>query len=67
MLTVVRYLPLFIASIAMLCSFLFKVLAPELKLTSLFRDIILFFILYYVVRMLTVNVERILRNYWKIL
>ncbi len=67
MITSIRYLPLLIASTVMICSFLFKVLSPELKLTYLFRDIILFFILYYVVRAVTVNVEKILRNYWKIL
>ena len=67
MITTVRYLPLFIASVVMICSFLFKVLSPELKLTYLLRDIILFFVLYYVVRAVTVYVEKILKNYWKIL
>lgn len=67
MITSIRYLPLFIASLVMICSFLFKVLSPELKLTYLFRDIIIFFILYYVVRLITINIERILKNYWKIL
>jgi hypothetical protein len=67
MITSVRYLPIFVASVIMLGSYLFKVLFSELKLTYLFRDIILFFILYYVVRLLTIGVERILKNYWKIL
>ena len=67
MITTVKYLPLLLASIVTLCSLVFKILSPELKLTYLFRDIILFFILYYAVRILTVNVERILKNYWKIL
>ena len=67
MLTSIRYLPMLIASTVMICSFIFKVLSPELKLTYLLRDIILFFILYYVVRALTLYVERILKNYWKIL
>ena len=67
MLTTVRYLPLLIASTVMVCSFLFKILLSELKLTYLFRDIILFFVLYYTVKLLTVNLEKILRNYWKIL
>ncbi|MDR0454307.1 MAG: hypothetical protein LBH05_05805 [Deferribacteraceae bacterium] len=67
MLTLVRYLPILTASMVMICSFLFKILSDELKLTSLFRDIILFFVLYHAVRMLTINVEKILKNYWKIL
>jgi hypothetical protein len=67
MITSVKYLPILIASTVMLGSYLFKVLFSELKLTYLFRDIILFFIVYYVVKLLTGGVERILRNYWKIL
>ena len=67
MITSIKYLPLFIASTLTMGSILFKVLFTELKLTYLFRDIILFFILYYVVRAVSVGVERILKNYWKIL
>lgn len=64
--TSIKYLPLFIASTVMMGSVLYKILSPELKLTYLLRDIILFFILYYVVRLITVGVEKILKNYWKI-
>jgi hypothetical protein len=67
MITSVKFLPIFIASTVMLGSYLFKVLFSELKLTYLLRDIILFFVVYYVVRLLTVGIERILKNYWKIL
>jgi hypothetical protein len=67
MITSVKYLPLLLASIVMMGSYLFKVLFSELKLTYLFRDIIIFFIVYYVVKLVTVGIERILRNYWKIL
>ncbi|MDR2104828.1 MAG: hypothetical protein LBP51_03625 [Deferribacteraceae bacterium] len=67
MITSVKYLPIFIASVIMLGSYLFKVLFADLKLTYLLRDIILFFILYYVVKLLAIGIERILKNYWKIL
>ncbi len=67
MITSMKFLPLLFASTVAMSSMLFKVLFTELKLTYLFRDIILFFILYYVVRIITVGIERILRNYWKIL
>jgi len=67
MITSIKYLPIFIASTVMMASVLFKILAPELKLTYLFRDIILFFILYYVVRKVTFGIEKILKNYWKIM
>jgi hypothetical protein len=65
--TSIKYLPIFIASTVMVASVLFKVLSPELKLTYLFRDIILFFILYYVVKRVSIGVESILKNYWKIM
>ncbi|MDR2883978.1 MAG: hypothetical protein LBV09_02600 [Deferribacteraceae bacterium] len=67
MITSIKYLPLLIASTVMLASVIFKLLSPELKLTYLFRDIILFFILYYVVKRISSGVEKILKNYWKIL
>jgi hypothetical protein len=67
MITSLRYVPLLISSFVMMGSVLHKVLAPELNLTYFFRDIILFFVLYYVVWTLTSGIERILKNYWKIL
>ncbi|HIZ89683.1 MAG: hypothetical protein SPF17_02260 [Candidatus Mucispirillum faecigallinarum] len=68
MITSLKYYPILIASIVMMASFLFKVLmVPDLKVTYFARDIILFFIVYYVVKVLTNSLARILKNYWKIL
>jgi hypothetical protein len=67
MITTMKYLPIMIASTVMMCSVLYKILSPELQLTYLPRDIILFFILYYVVKRVCYGIDRILRNYWKIL
>lgn len=68
MITSLKYYPILIASIVMMVSFLFKVLmVPDLKITYFARDIILFFIVYYIVKVLTNSLARILKNYWKIL
>lgn len=68
MITSLKYYPVLIASIVMMASFLFKILlVPDLKVTYFARDIILFFIVYYVVKVLTNSLARILKNYWKIL
>ncbi len=68
MITSLKYYPILIASIVMMASFLFKILlVPDLKVTYFARDIILFFIVYYVVKVLTNSLARILKNYWKIL
>lgn len=68
MITSLKYYPILVASIVMMASFLFKVLwVPDLKVTYFARDIILFFIVYYVVKVLTNSLARILKNYWKIL
>ncbi len=68
MITSLKYYPILIASVVMMASFLFKVLmVPDLKVTYFARDIILFFIVYYVVKVLTNSLARILKNYWKIL
>ena len=68
MITSLKYYPILVASIVMMASFLFKILlVPELKVTYFARDIILFFIVYYVVKVLTNSLARILKNYWKIL
>lgn len=68
MITSLKYYPILIASVVMMASFLFKILlVPELKVTYFVRDIILFFIVYYVVKVLTNSLARILKNYWKIL
>ncbi len=68
MITSLKYYPILIASVVMMASFLFKILlVPELKVTYFARDIILFFIVYYVVKVLTNSLARILKNYWKIL
>ena len=63
-----KYYPTLIASVVMMASFLFKILlVPDLKVTYFARDIVLFFIVYYVVKVLTNSLTRILKNYWKIL
>lgn len=68
MITSLKYYPILIASIVMMVSFLFKILlVPDLKVTYFARDIVLFFIVYYVVKVLTNSLARILKNYWKIL
>ena len=68
MITSLKYYPILIASVVMMASFLFKILlVSELKVTYFARDIILFFIVYYVVKVLTNSLARILKNYWKIL
>ena len=68
MITSLKYYPILIASVVMMASFLFKILlVPELKVTYFARDFILFFIVYYVVKLLTNSLARILKNYWKIL
>lgn len=68
MITSLKYYPVLIASIVMMASFLFKILlVPDLKVTYFARDIVLFFIIYYVVKVLTNSLARILKNYWKIL
>ena len=68
MITSLKYYPILVASIVMMASFLFIILlVPDLKVTYFARDIILFFIVYYVVKVLTNSLARILKNYWKIL
>lgn len=68
MITSLKYYPILIASVVMMASFLFKILlVPDLKVTYFARDIVLFFIVYYVVKVLTSSLTRILKNYWKIL
>ncbi len=68
MITSLKYYPILIASVVMMASFLFKILlVPDLKVTYFARDIVLFFIVYYVVKVLTNSLTRILKNYWKIL
>ena len=68
MITSLKYYHILIASVVMMASFLFKILlVPDLKVTYFARDIVLFFIVYYVVKVLTNSLTRILKNYWKIL
>ena len=68
MITSLKYYPILIASVVMMASFLFKILlVPDLKVTYFARDIVLFFIVYYVVKVLTNSLTRILKNSWKIL
>ena len=68
MITSLKYYPILSASVVMMASFLFKILlVPDLKVTYFARDIVLFFIVYYVVKVLTNSLTRILKNYWKIL
>lgn len=67
MISSLKYMPILLASMVTTGSFLFKILVAEPKLTYYFRDIILFFIVYYVTKTLTQNLARIFKNYWKIL
>ncbi len=68
MITSLKYYPILIASIVMIVSMLAKVLlVADLKVTYFARDFILFFIVYYVVKVLTNSLARIMKNYWKIL
>lgn len=67
MISSLKYMPILLASMVTTGSFLFKILVAEPKLTYYFRDIILFFIIYYVTKTLTQNLARIFKNYWKIL
>ena len=61
MITSLKYYPILIASVVKI------LLVPDLKVTYFARDIVLFFIVYYVVKVLTNSLTRILKNYWKIL
>lgn len=67
MISSLKYLPIFLSSTIMTTSFLFKVLFTDIKLTYFLRDIIVFFIVYYVSKVLTENLARMFKNYWKIL
>ena len=67
MITSLKYVPLLVSTCVMMGSVLYKILSPQLKLTYFFRDIILFFVLYFVIWILISGIERVLKNYWKIL
>ncbi len=67
MISSLKYMPILLASIVTTGSFLFKILVAEPKLTYYFRDIVVFFIVYYVTKTLSQNLARIFKNYWKIL
>lgn len=67
MITAMRYLPMLLASTVLMASLMFQLFVTDITVSTVFRDITLFMILYYVVRRLTIYVEKILKNYWKIL
>lgn len=67
MISSLKFMPILIASFAMTSSFLYKIMVTDFVLTGFFRDIIIFFIIYFVTKMLTTNVARVFKNYWKIL
>lgn len=67
MISSLKYMPVLLASLVMTGSFIFKVLVTEPKLTYFLRDIIIFFIIYYVTKTLSQNLARVFKNYWKIL
>lgn len=67
MISSLKYMPVLLASIVTTASFIFKILVTEPKLTYYLRDIIIFFIIYYVTKMLSQNLARVFKNYWKIL
>ena len=64
---IAKYIPIFVASLVMMGSFLFKVLFADLKWTYFLRDLIVFMIIYYVVKVLIDKLSKALKNYWKIL
>lgn len=67
MITAMRYLPMLLASTVLMASLMFQLFVTDITVSTVFRDITLFMILYYVVRRLTIYIEKILKNYWKIL
>lgn len=68
MISSLKYMPILFASMVTTGSFVFKVIASEQpKLTYFLRDIIIFFIVYYITKALSNNLARIFKNYWKIL
>lgn len=68
MITSLKYLPMFVASIVMMASLVFKVLTVEdIHFTLYIRDLIAFFIIYYLIKVLINNIVRMFKNYWKIL
>ncbi len=67
MISSLKYMPILLASLVTTGSFLFKILVAEPKLTYYLRDIIVFFIIYFVTKTLSQNLARIFKNYWKIL
>jgi hypothetical protein len=62
-----RELALVIATIAFVVSFVYKFFLLEVKLTYVTRDIIMFFIIYYVTEKLFLYIDKIVINYRKIL
>lgn len=68
MITALKYLPILFATIMLLISFMIKLLFQEdIRIIYLFRDLVVFLISYYIIRVLVSNITKILRNYWKIL
>lgn len=68
MISSLKYIPLMLATIAFTSSVIFKLLLlNDIRLGLFWRDIVMFFILYFVTNLLIRNIERIMRNYWKML
>ncbi len=67
MISSLKYLPILLASVVMTSSFLFKILFVDVHWTYFLRDIVVFFIVYFVTKTLTDNLAKIFKNYWKIL
>ncbi|MGE4497393.1 MAG: hypothetical protein AB7E48_05890 [Deferribacterales bacterium] len=62
-----RELALMLATVAFVSSFVYKFFLLEVKLTYVTRDIIMFFIIYYVTEKLFLYIDKIMINYRKIL
>ncbi len=67
MISSLKYLPILVASVVMTVSFLFKILFTEPHWSFFLRDIVAFFIIYFIIKTLTDSLARIFKNYWKIL
>lgn len=62
-----REIALMIATVAFVMSFVYKFFLHEVKLTYVTRDIIMFFIVYFVTEKLFLYIDKIMMNYRKIL
>jgi hypothetical protein len=62
-----REIALGLATVAFVVSFVYKFFLLEVKLTYVTRDIIMFFIIYYICEKLFLLIDKIIMSYRKIL